>query len=143
MILIWRGLLAWLNRWFSQANSRKFQSCDDIAPKTQIFWFLIRCWQSHQYNVCQFLVGIFIVETRMVSYCLQVPEFRSCGKCLHSSSLFINPRISPLTMKYDQHNQTKLLWSRRPTQQDQSLITLFHVNAFKAQAFLSTLIFSK
>ena len=48
-----------------------------------------------------------MVKTTTVSDRLRSPNFRSLinenilGKCFRSSSSFINPRISPLTMKYE------------------------------------------
>ena len=60
------------------------------------------------------------------------------GKCFRSSSSLTNPRISPLTVKYECPQPSLLIITstQETNKMDRGPVALFHANVFKADACL-------
>ena len=99
-----RRLHSW---WCPSVNSFKFRPCDNTPPGTQKFWFLIRCWRSHEKNDLQSLIGIVYGKDYDGIWSSSIPLLsflineNILGKCFRISSSYHNLRISPLTWQYE------------------------------------------
>ena len=91
-----RRLHSW---WCPSVNSFKFQPYDHTPSRTPKLWFLTRCRSSHKANDNP--------RPRRYQIVFDPLNFRSwsikniLGKCFRNGSSSINPRISPLTIKYE------------------------------------------
>ena len=80
-----------------------------------------------------------MVKTTTVSDRLRSPNFRSLinenilGKCFRSSSSFVNPRISPLTTKYEcpRLSLSIITPGTQANRRSRSPVLLFHAKLFR------------
>ena len=99
-----RRLHSW---WCPSVNSFKFQPCDHTPPGTQRLLISRKVPTESDANIRRSLVGIVYGWDYDGIWSSSNPQLsflineNILGKCFRTCSSFINPRISPLTIKYE------------------------------------------